>query len=239
MTTKITVGLVFAFALILFIAYSISADHCFTSSTGSSSSSSSSSDSSSGNIWCVGFSGGDCSTLPSEITPPSETASPPNNEVECKHDISIATTTEEAQQTQKSPEERECTKTGCWEEYTCYPFGYVKNWKYCSQTGKYVGFTRPSFVNQSNTSSSCNQNYECKTNVCSDGICVNLTEQMNKLQELSNKINQSFELLKENESNQSESYEKLSTNGSNTDVQIEKEQNLVEKIFGWFGKWFK
>ncbi|MBU4493012.1 MAG: hypothetical protein KKA61_01455, partial [Nanoarchaeota archaeon] len=67
------------------------------------------------------------------------------------------------------PEEEEEEKIfypcrGCELEDKCYPFGYRKAGKYCSDNNQ--------FVTQLGADASCDNNFECKTNLCIDGECI-------------------------------------------------------------------
>lgn len=53
---------------------------------------------------------------------------------------------------------------GCELDNKCYPFGYRKDGKYCSDDLE--------FKNQSIEDSFCENNFECKSNVCVSGECV-------------------------------------------------------------------
>ncbi|MGD9276651.1 MAG: hypothetical protein PVJ67_05745 [Candidatus Pacearchaeota archaeon] len=53
---------------------------------------------------------------------------------------------------------------GCLLEQACYPLGYRKNGMYCSENLE--------FVNQSEDDSVCENNFECKTNLCVSGECL-------------------------------------------------------------------
>jgi hypothetical protein len=54
---------------------------------------------------------------------------------------------------------------GCELEGKCYPYGYRKAGNYCSDNNNV-------FVAQSGDDASCENNFECKTNLCIDGNCV-------------------------------------------------------------------
>jgi hypothetical protein len=54
---------------------------------------------------------------------------------------------------------------GCELENKCYPYGYRKAGNYCSDENEV-------FVSQSVDDSSCENNFECKTNLCINGNCV-------------------------------------------------------------------
>ena len=53
---------------------------------------------------------------------------------------------------------------GCSLDQACYPLGYRKDGMYCSENLE--------FVNQSEDEALCENNFECKTNLCVSGECV-------------------------------------------------------------------
>jgi len=53
---------------------------------------------------------------------------------------------------------------GCLVEEVCYPLGFRKNGQYC--------FDDFEFVNQSQEESPCDNNFECKSNLCVNDACV-------------------------------------------------------------------
>ena len=55
-------------------------------------------------------------------------------------------------------------KDSCPLDNKCYPFGYRKADSYCSDSG--------SFEKQLAGNENCENNFECKTNVCVDGKCI-------------------------------------------------------------------
>lgn len=55
-------------------------------------------------------------------------------------------------------------KNSCPLEDQCYPFGYRKGGRYCSDKGQ--------FIDQLISDSTCDNNFECKSNVCADSQCV-------------------------------------------------------------------
>ena len=55
-------------------------------------------------------------------------------------------------------------KDSCPLDEKCYPFGYRKADKFCSDTG--------SFVEQLKSENSCDNNFECSSNLCIDSKCV-------------------------------------------------------------------
>lgn len=60
--------------------------------------------------------------------------------------------------------EQDYTCSGCKLENKCYPFGYRKDGQYCSDNNN--------FINQLTESSSCENNFQCQTNICVDSKCV-------------------------------------------------------------------
>lgn len=68
-------------------------------------------------------------------------------------------------ETEKSKiEEILICKDSCPLDGKCYPFGYRKTGKFCSDSG--------SFILQLKDDSSCDNNFECSTNLCIDGQCI-------------------------------------------------------------------
>jgi len=55
--------------------------------------------------------------------------------------------------------------SGCTLEKQCYPFGYRKNGNFCSDINN-------QFIEQKKADSSCENNFECSTNLCIDSQCV-------------------------------------------------------------------
>ena len=53
---------------------------------------------------------------------------------------------------------------GCLKETTCYPLGYRKSSEFCSES--------KTFVAQLKSDSSCDNNFECSSNVCISGKCI-------------------------------------------------------------------
>ncbi|HLC77506.1 MAG TPA: dockerin type I repeat-containing protein, partial [Candidatus Nanoarchaeia archaeon] len=70
--------------------------------------------------------------------------------------------------------------SGCVEEKKCYPFGYRKNGYYCSDENylfirQKTGSTEdcvPGAENECQDELFCENNFECKTNVCANGQCI-------------------------------------------------------------------
>ena len=70
----------------------------------------------------------------------------------------------EKEKTQAVKEEILFCKDSCPREGKCYPFGYRKEGKFCSDLG--------AFTDQLHEDSACDNNFECSTNVCIDGKCM-------------------------------------------------------------------
>ena len=70
----------------------------------------------------------------------------------------------EVTDSEKTEEEIAC-ENGCFLEDKCYLYGYRKNGKYCSDI-------LDNFVGQKEDPSSCENNFECKSNLCIDSQCV-------------------------------------------------------------------
>jgi hypothetical protein len=62
------------------------------------------------------------------------------------------------------PEEVSSFCDGCELDKKCFPFGYRKTGVYCSEDGK--------FISQLKESKSCDNSFECSSNVCVSGQCI-------------------------------------------------------------------
>jgi len=62
---------------------------------------------------------------------------------------------------------------GCWDGHECYPNGYRINDKYCSLIIK-TGYTIKKFVNQFDAGENCINSFECKSNFCFNGECIDI-----------------------------------------------------------------
>jgi (2Fe-2S) ferredoxin len=72
-------------------------------------------------------------------------------------------------------DETSCTLcNGCFIDNKCYSYGFRMN---VSGIGKYCNF-QGTFANQRDTDSICQDSYECKSNFCSEGKCVNLVTEI-------------------------------------------------------------
>ncbi len=65
---------------------------------------------------------------------------------------------------QKPEEEVIICKDSCPLDRKCYPFGYRKSEKYCSDEGMFKEQLKEDVI--------CENNFECSTNVCVDGKCI-------------------------------------------------------------------
>lgn len=80
-----------------------------------------------------------------------------------KKDVVFIQTAEEAKVAEKKEEILIC-KDSCPLEGKCYPFGYRKDERFCSDSG--------SFIEQLKDDSVCENNFECSSNLCIDDRCV-------------------------------------------------------------------
>ena len=72
---------------------------------------------------------------------------------------------EEKKKEEKIIEEILICKDSCPSDGKCYPFGYRKSEKFCSDAG--------SFVEQLKGDAICENNFECSSNLCVDNQCIN------------------------------------------------------------------
>jgi hypothetical protein len=163
-----------------------------------------------------------------------------------------------------SRDEVDCKNSGCFFDNRCYPYGYViedktrwyiteqesnlsnsKNMKkYCADeaiisysNGRPRMTSKDIFVDQKRIGESCKNNFECLTNSCLNGICINQNEEIEK------KIEE--EISKEVEKRKEEAFEKIESQieqlSYNKTYSLEVEnavipvnKNLIEKVFSWF-----
>lgn len=130
---------------------------------------------------------------------------------------------------EKSQAEIDCIKKGCFLNNVCSPFGFVNDGTYCSEKGKVIstGIYRPAFVNQSETGQSCTQSYECKTGICSNNLCTDLTS-------LKDEIN----TLRDNLTALSQQNTELNSSLSETKQSVEENNNLLQKVVDFLKTWF-
>ena len=131
--------------------------------------------------------------------------------------------------TEKSQAEIECLKKGCFLNNVCFPFGFVNNGTYCSEKGKFItaGIYRPAFINQSDAGMNCSQDYECKTGVCSNNVCIDLTA-----------IKAEINDLKEDLTTLSQQNNELNSSLSEINQTVEENNNLLQKITNFLKDWF-
>ena len=55
--------------------------------------------------------------------------------------------------------------SGCTLNNKCYPYGYRKSSQYCKEDSQ--------FTKQTENNIACENNFECKSNVCVDNKCIN------------------------------------------------------------------
>ncbi len=72
--------------------------------------------------------------------------------------------TAESGEIEGATEELLFCKNACPLNEKCYPFGYRKSGQYCSDDGK--------FIDEKAGDETCENNFECDSNVCIDGTCV-------------------------------------------------------------------
>lgn len=137
-------------------------------------------------------------------------------------------------------ENKGCYTNGKHKE--CYPYGYILNNSYCAGEGRNsLGKTAEEsagFKEQKSTGEKCLQNFECLTNFCSEGICINETEEINRQvdikidemkQDIVYKIDKGLDKLNETESLS------IST-GPLGGVSVDK--SVVERVLIWIKEIF-
>lgn len=89
-----------------------------------------------------------------------------NNELESpeEENLEIIEPDEEKPADIPQEEEKKFFCNGCELEDKCYPFGYRKNKQFCSDVG--------SFTNQIGGGEFCENNFECRSNLCIDDVCT-------------------------------------------------------------------
>jgi hypothetical protein len=138
---------------------------------------------------------------------------------------------------------------GCLFDKKLYPYGYIKDGKYCAEeynvkfpNGQHRYTKTDVFVEQKNISEECINNFECKTNYCSEGICKN------QIEEINNKITGeiSVSVNKEIDERKDEALDKIEAQLENLDenktysVKVENVKIPVNKtIMKQFLNWFK
>ena len=147
------------------------------------------------------------------------------------------TSFDEYQPKEKTQEQRDCEKQGCYEDLRkkCYPYGYIKDGTYCYEKAKVytTNIYGSGFVNQSETGRSCIQGYECKTGICSNNVCVNLTEQQKKIESL----NVSLTQLSQENVNLKQGLDEMQNISQETNETVEEDNSLIQKIVGFLKDW--
>jgi len=118
----------------------------------------------------------------------------------------------------------------------CYLYGYILNDSYCAGEGRNnLGKTAEEsagFKKQKATGEECEQSFQCITNFCSEGFCINKTEEINRQvdtkigemkQDIVYKIDEGLDKLNETEN--------LSVNTEYGEVSIDK--SIIEKVLNW------
>lgn len=124
---------------------------------------------------------------------------------------------------------------GCFdfEEKICYPFGYIKGGKYCSDNLiDYVGKRSYGFTAQKGWGNLCERNLECESNLCFDGKCVRTIES-----ELIDPLIQRISVLEEKLNMQNG--EEDSKSPTITGGAVSENSDGGSRFFGWIKKFFK
>jgi len=144
----------------------------------------------------------------------------------------------------ESQDEKDCYGKGCFDDDTCYPYGYTKEEKFCAvnyvlidENGRVKYTAKSIFVEQVKTGKNCSNDFECLTNLCLGEICTNRTEEINRQvdvklnemkQEIVYKIDENIEKLNETEN--------ISVNTEHGEVVVDK--SIIGKVLNWFKEIF-
>jgi hypothetical protein len=121
---------------------------------------------------------------------------------------------------------------GCYESPMCYPFGYIKDEKYCSDELEKWGKISYGFADQKNYGGACKNNFECVSNLCSGGECIGPSE-VGLVDYLNKKINELEERIIFLEQQLNPKFDNLATG------KIVSENSVERKGFlGWFKNLF-
>ncbi len=135
----------------------------------------------------------------------------------------------------KTENERECIEEkGCWIEGMCYSLGYRLNGQYCSEKGKFIStnFYRSAFVNQTKIGNPCEENFECKSGLCQNELCVNIEEEIDKqVNQRLNEIRDNIVSDIEEGINQLNDTEKYYVEVDNHQVAVDKP--MLQRLFSW------
>ncbi|MBT4377116.1 hypothetical protein HOD29_07125 [archaeon] len=98
-----------------------------------------------------------------ETTPESNVTetTPESNVTETTPESNVTETTPESNVTETTPE---VVCNGCALDKKCYPFGYRIESEYCADNGN--------FSTQKEAGLSCDNSFECSTNLCVDNECI-------------------------------------------------------------------
>ncbi len=99
-------------------------------------------------------------TIPDDLTPETTTPTSPT-----ESDILTTPATPSTDTTENGVEEISCSSS-CKLDNTCYPLGYRKDNKFCSENLE--------FINQFGDDSTCENNFQCSSNVCIGRSCISL-----------------------------------------------------------------
>ncbi len=143
---------------------------------------------------------------------------------------------------EKSDEELQCKRVlGCWDEefLQCREIGYRKNGTYCYNLkllSENTLWNMGTFINQTKNGEECNESYECESELCLEGICLDKLEEINrqvdkKLERLKQEINSELEEKLENISQtKNKSLENVNKINSNISI-IKRVLNWMKNIF--------
>jgi len=137
---------------------------------------------------------------------------------------------------------------GCVLDKKLYSYGYVKEGKYCAEehvvrfpNGQERYTQKNVFVEQKNISEECVNNFECKTNYCSERICKNQTEEINNkiTGEVSASVDKEINERKDEAINQLETQlENLDENKTYSvkvdNIEIPVNKNIMKQVLNWF-----
>ncbi|HDK42417.1 MAG TPA: hypothetical protein ENG87_03490 [Candidatus Pacearchaeota archaeon] len=162
------------------------------------------------------------------IGSPSETNENTVSESQCKETYTILN------QNELSEEQINCKKAKrCWDGFGCRPLGYRSGEMYCTKVKVYSGLIyEVGFANQSKIGASCNNNYECETNICLEEVCISRTDEINL------QVDAKFEELKQEIVDKAEEeLNKLNENETYSleveDEKVSVDKNIIEKILNW------
>lgn len=132
------------------------------------------------------------------------------------------------------PEESlNCRRTlGCWDEIGCHPVGYVRDYTYCyEKNDTYAKIQFGEFIYQFLAGASCNNSYECVSNICLNNICIDREEEINR------QVDAKFDELKAGiVAKAEEELDKLNESGLPVETEygeVNIKKSSFEKIVDW------